>query len=61
MAIINTATKKHCPQCGSEDVAMIGSGAFMCRACGYSGSVHETPLFGGEMKGLAKKKGARKK
>ena len=58
MAII---TKKRCSQCGSSDIEMIGSGAFMCRACGYSGSVHETPLVGGELDVVGKKKVVRKK
>jgi ribosomal protein L37AE/L43A len=52
-------TKKRCPQCGSGEVEMIGSGAFMCKACGYSGSVHETPLVGGEV--TVSKKGGKKK
>lgn len=57
---MNTITKRHCTQCGSDEVEMIGSGAFMCKACGYSGSVHEVPIVGGEMKKVGKK-GAKKR
>ena len=45
-------TKKFCPRCGSDDVDMIAGGiigAWMCRKCGYSGSIFpEREIVGGE-------------
>jgi transposase-like protein len=33
-------TKKVCPQCGSEDVALVGSNSrqWMCKSCGFTGN-----------------------
>lgn len=45
-------TKKFCPNCGSNDVELIAggiTGSWMCRNCGYSGSVFpEKPILGRE-------------
>ena len=46
-------TKKFCPKCKGENVDMIAGGtvgSWICRDCGYSGSLFpEKPILGGEM------------
>ncbi len=44
-------SKRVCPNCGSEDVEMIGSGKFMCKNCGYSGEFPEKEILGREENG----------
>ena len=45
--------KKFCPNCRSEEVMMVAggiTGAWMCKNCGFSGSVFpEKEIFGGNM------------
>ena len=46
-------TKKICPNCGSDDVTMVAGGItgnWMCKRCGYQGSVLEKEIVGKEMK-----------
>jgi len=46
-------SKKFCPNCGSEEVRMVASGmtgAWMCKKCGFSGSIFpEKEIIGGNM------------
>ncbi len=43
-----------CPNCGSEEVMMVAggiTGSWMCKKCGYSGSVFpEKEIVGGDLK-----------
>ena len=52
-------SKKFCPNCGSEDVMMVAggmTGTWMCKNCGYSGSVFpEKEILGREMSGVKEK------
>jgi|SRR3989344_1701067 len=45
-------TRKICPRCGSDDVQMIAGGTigmWMCKKCGFSGSIFpEKPIVGSE-------------
>lgn len=47
-------SKKFCPNCGSENVDLIAGGTigmWMCKNCGYNGSVFpEKPIAGRELK-----------
>ncbi|MCH7568676.1 MAG: TFIIB-type zinc ribbon-containing protein [Nanoarchaeota archaeon] len=56
-------SKKFCPRCRSEDVAMIAggvTGTWMCKKCGFSGSVFpEREIVGREMKSTTFKKSYR--
>ena len=60
-------TKKICPNCGSNEVDMIAggiTGSWMCKECGYSGSVFpEEEILGRKQEDIKKKKtkGARVK
>lgn len=49
--------KKFCPNCGSEDVDLAGGGVmgiWICRECGYSGSIFpEKPFIGGETREIS--------
>ncbi|MBI2452410.1 hypothetical protein HYV50_05030 [Candidatus Pacearchaeota archaeon] len=56
-------TKKFCPKCGSEDIQMVAGGligSWMCKNCGFSGSIFpEKPIIVSEQqinKKLKKKK-----
>ena len=53
-------SKKICPNCGSSEVEMIAggmTGSWMCRNCGYSGSVFpEKEILGREQKRVQKKR-----
>ncbi len=53
--IFNMLMKKFCPNCGSEDIDMVTggiTGSWICRKCGYSGSIFpEKPII---MEGSAK-------
>lgn len=65
--------KKFCPSCGSEDVMMVAggvTGSWMCKNCGFSGSIFpekellgrdESKMIAKEIKGkkVKKEKGAR--
>jgi len=45
-------TVKICPNCGSEDVYMVAGGiigSWMCKKCGYTGSVFEKEIIEGDM------------
>ena len=57
-------TKKFCPRCKSENVEMIAAGvtgSFMCRDCGYSGSIFpEKEIFLGKTD-IKRLKGGREK
>ena len=43
-------TKKTCPECGSDNISFVSGdgehGAFMCRACGNTGTFDEEPIIG---------------
>ena len=50
-------TQKFCPNCGSSEVEMVAGGTtgnWMCRECGYMGTVFEKEIFGKEMKNVSK-------
>lgn len=55
-------SKKFCPRCKSEDVMMVAGGTigmWMCKKCGFSGSIFpEKEILGGDISG---KKGEKKK
>ncbi len=64
-------TKKFCPNCGSDDVQMIAGGTigtWICKNCGFSGSIFpekpivgsEADVFGKENKGKSRKMGGKK-
>ena len=46
-------SKKFCPNCGSEEVMMVAggmTGTWMCKKCGFSGSIFsEKEIVGGNM------------
>ena len=45
-------TIKFCPQCGSEDIALVAGGimgTFMCKNCGYNGIMPEKEVLGREI------------
>ena len=59
-------TTKFCPRCKSDNVKMIAggiTGSFMCRDCGYAGSIFpEKPVIIKSMNSVKeKRKGDRKK
>ena len=44
-------TKKVCPDCGGDDMKMMGTGmlgTYMCNSCGYEGEALEKPYVGRE-------------
>ena len=62
-------TKKFCPNCGSENVAVAGAsieymgGAMICKDCSYTGIFPEKEILGREMdqeKKTVKKTGGQK-
>ena len=52
--------KKFCPNCKSEEVMMVDggmTGTWMCKKCGFSGSIFpEKEIVGGNMNGNLKGK-----
>ena len=57
-------TKKICPNCGSEDVIMVAggiTGQWMCKSCGYMGSVLEKEIIGKERTNKSINKGIKKR
>ena len=60
-------TKKTCPECGSDNISFISGdgehGAFMCRACGNTGTFDEETIInrGGSLKLKVKSTAARKR
>ncbi len=54
-------TKKFCPNCGSNDVELVAggiTGSWMCRNCGYLGSIFpEKPILGREGQSKEQSKG----
>ena len=60
---MTSITKKICPNCGTEDVTMIAGGItgnWMCKNCGYRGSVLEKEIFGKEQRTKDKNKRGKK-
>ncbi len=46
-------SRKFCPQCGSEDIALVAGGimgTFMCKNCGYNGIMPEKEILGRDVK-----------
>ncbi|MEK6824644.1 MAG: hypothetical protein AABX12_05485 [Nanoarchaeota archaeon] len=47
-------TKKTCPECGSDNISFVSGdgehGAFMCRACGNTGTFDEEPIMSRTLK-----------
>ncbi len=52
--------KKFCPKCRSEEVMMVAggiTGSWMCKKCGFSGSIFpEKEIVGGDMSENIKEK-----
>jgi len=57
-------TIKICPNCGSDEVEMIAggiTGSWMCKHCGFSGSIFpEKVIAGGEIDLTKSRKGAKR-
>jgi transposase-like protein len=56
--------KKFCPRCKSEDIMMVAggvTGTWMCKSCGYSGSIFpEKEIVGGDLNDKKSNDGGKK-